>query len=309
MCTSFKLQTGGILSKNAKQASKLIKRLADCYRLACRFDVIALKPGNVSVELAGHDMVAAQFLDAARASAGYLVGANSIGEGILSATHASVERAGCNTNLGIVLLSAPLLLAARRSFIDESKTGLREQLKGLLEQTTVADAVAVYEAIGLAQPGGLGDSEFHDVADIPTVTLLDAMTFASERDRIAGQYQSNYAEIFNLGVPIYKHFIHRWSSAKWATVAVYLSFLTSFNDSHIERKFGNSVADDVRSEALPLERAFKACENPAKFSSRLVSFDEDLKRGGVNPGTSADLTVASLLTVLLQAHLKSVTKA
>lgn len=285
------------------------KRLSELYRLACRFDVLALKPGNVSVELAGHNMIAQQFLDAARVSSEPLVGEKSLGQSILKATKASVNAAGCNTNLGIVLLSAPLVIAARDILRANGELPLRDRLTHLIDTSTVEDTVDVYEAITIAEPGGLGSSDAHDVAEIPAITLTEAMDFATERDRIAYQYANSFVDIFTLGVPIFHHFMYRWSSIKWATVAVYLSFLGSLNDTHIVRKYGVSVAENVRLEALPLERAFKACENPVEFSSRLMGFDEELKRGGVNPGTSADLTVASLLAFLLAVHLKSVTKA
>ena len=289
--------------------TKDVKILSKLYRTACRFDVLALKPGNVSIDFGGHDMIAAQFLDAARVSSEPLVTATTVGESILKATRASVEETGCNTNLGIILLCAPLVLTARNILADTNDGTLRERLIELLDWTTVDDAANVYQAITIAEPGGLGSSEAHDVADIPAVTLADAMKFAAERDRIAHQYKTGYVDIFTLGLPIYHHFINRWSSVKWATVAVYLSFLAHLNDTHIARKYGVSVAENVRLEALPLERAFKACENPVEFSSRLIGFDAELKRGGVNPGTSADLTVASLLAFLLAVHLKSVTKA
>jgi triphosphoribosyl-dephospho-CoA synthase len=290
-----------------KQASR--QRVAHLYRTACRFDVLALKPGNVSVELAGHNMIAQQFLDAAKVSSEAIVRAKTIGSGVLQATRAAVDKTGCNTNLGIVLLSAPLAIAAQEIIAKQIKISIRERLTDLIDSSTIQDAVEVYQAIGIAEPGGLGSSEAHDVADTPSVTLIEAMNFAAVRDRIAYQYDSSFVDIFTLGEPLFEHYLSRWASMKWATVAVYLSFLSSFNDSHIERKYGTSVADSVRLESLPLERAFKACENPVEFSSRLIGFDEELKRGGVNPGTSADLTVASLLAFLLTVHLKSVTKA
>ena len=201
-----------------------------------------------------------------------------------------------------MLLSAPLIHAV----IDtrqrnNSGFDLRNAVAEVLARTTVADAASAYEAILCAEPGGLGASDAHDVADTPEISLRETMAYAADRDRIAYQYATNYVDVMTIGVPIFSHFVHRWRSVQWACVAVYLSFLSTFNDTHITRKFGDELAADVRSQAMALERGFKACENPAQFASSLSIFDAELKRGGVNPGTSADLTVASLLAFLLQA--------
>ena len=249
-------------------------------------------------------MIAAQFLAAARVSAPMLLGGSTVGESVLGATRASVAEAGCNTNLGIVLLAAPMVHAGLRMAIAEAPAQpFRHYLTEVLDNTTVTDAQQVYEAILLAEPGGLGNSDVHDVADTPEISLRDTMAYAAERDRIAHQYATNFVDVMTLGVPIFRHFTARWRSVRWATVAVYLSFLGAFNDTHIERKYGAQTATSVRGDAAALEREFKACENPAQFASRLTRFDAELKRGGVNPGTSADLTVASLLGFFLQASI------
>ncbi|MGE3771807.1 MAG: triphosphoribosyl-dephospho-CoA synthase, partial [Gammaproteobacteria bacterium] len=87
--------------------------VAACYRAACRYDVLAAKPGNVSVDSPGHGMQARDFLLSARASAPPLcAGARGVGEAVREAIAATWAAVGCNTNLGIVLLAAPLAQAA-----------------------------------------------------------------------------------------------------------------------------------------------------------------------------------------------------
>ena len=287
--------------RDKKRLESSRQKMLECYLTACRFDVMALKPGNVSIELPGHDMVAEQFLAAARASGPALISARPLGSSILAATRAAVDVAGCNTNLGIVLLAAPLIQAALNTTKQKRVLALRDAVGEVLDRTTVDDAIDVYAAILIAEPGGLGRSDAHDVADTPDISLRETMAYAAERDRVARQYATNFVDILTLGVPILRHFVGRWGSLNWACVAVYLSFLSSFNDTHVERKFGAELAREVSRNAMMLEREFKACENPAQFVTSLKSFDADLKRGGVNPGTSADLTVASLLAFLLQA--------
>ncbi|HET7593988.1 MAG TPA: triphosphoribosyl-dephospho-CoA synthase, partial [Stellaceae bacterium] len=89
--------------------------LQRAYIEACRLELRALKPGNVHVLSEGHGMTVAQFEASALASAPPLAAPGKpVGERIrdaIAATHAAV---GCNTNLGIVLLAAPLWAAAER---------------------------------------------------------------------------------------------------------------------------------------------------------------------------------------------------
>ena len=131
-------------------------------------------------------MVAEQFLASARASGLPIVTAQSLGAGIYEATRASVAVAGCNTNLGIVLLAAPLLQAAQISASDNDNGGLRTKLTAVLKASTVEDSALVFQAIQLAEPGGLGRSEEHDVADMPETTLQEVMRYAAGRDQISG---------------------------------------------------------------------------------------------------------------------------
>src|SRR4029453_10286634 len=153
---------------------------------ACHTELHALKPGNVHVYADGHRMTVRDFEQSAQASApamgaaGLAVGAR-IHEAILR-THAAV---GCNTNLGIVLLCAPLAAAAHACDADGD---LRGSLHAVLATLDVADAEEAFAAIRLASPAGLGEAPVHDVRSRPSVTLLQAMRAAEHRDRIAAQY-------------------------------------------------------------------------------------------------------------------------
>jgi triphosphoribosyl-dephospho-CoA synthase len=82
---------------------------------ACRLDVAVRKPGNVSVASPGHGMRAGQFIASAAAAAGPLFEPGApVGRRIEQAVQASWSQAGCNTNLGIVLLCAPIAVAVER---------------------------------------------------------------------------------------------------------------------------------------------------------------------------------------------------
>ena len=121
----------------------------------------------------------------------------AVGARILRAIEATRRVVSCNTNLGIVLLGAPLAHAA---VTPSSVADLRLRLQSALAALTIGDAEQAYRAIRLAAPGGLGRAERHDVAAEPQVTLLDAMREAAGRDRVAGQYASGYEDVFDVGM-------------------------------------------------------------------------------------------------------------
>lgn len=266
----------------------------------CVLDVQAFKPGNVSEMSAGHGMAAADFIRSAKLSAPLLAKPGlGLGERVLQSAQAVMAELGCNTNLGILLLSAPLCQAA----LTAGPCALRDSLAAVLGNSTQHDADLVFRAIRLMQPAGLGRSEEHDVAQTPTVTLQEAMSYAAHRDRVAYQYANLFEDVFEHGVTRLESYRPIWPGAgeEWRTVDCYLGFLALLPDSHVERKHGRRVAEWLCEQAQRVESRFKACENRHDVISLLQDFDKELKRSGINPGTTADLTVASLLARRLRA--------
>lgn len=219
----------------------------------------------------------------------------SVGQRILAAVEATWQAVGCNTNLGIILLAAPIIQAA----FSDNPGDLRSRLQTVLNELTVDDAKLAYQAIQRASPAGLGQSEHHDVNLEPTVNLLAGMQEAQQRDLIARQYANGYAEIFEFGISRYHETLARWERPGWATTSVYLGYLAQFNDSHIARKYSDKIAGSLRQEAEVYDLALLALDNPKLYLRELLQFDIKLKECGLNPGTSADMTVGSLLAVSL----------
>jgi triphosphoribosyl-dephospho-CoA synthase len=214
----------------------------------------------------------------------------SVGKRILRAVKATKKAVSQNTNLGIVLLAAPLASAA----LDPQSGNLRASLAEMLDSLTVEDARDAYRAIRLAGPGGLGEVPSHDISKEPRITLLEAMRAAEARDRIAWNYANNFTDIFGLGLPWLRQARERWRSSPCAVTRVYLGFLAHVPDTLIERKFGSDAAASVLEEARPLEAGLLECSLPQDMAAPLMAFDAALKERGLNPGTSADLTVATL---------------
>lgn len=274
-------------------------------RAACLAELDALKPGNVHRygtpgEGDGHGMTAADFeASAAVLGAVFAEPGRGVGARILESVRRTQAAVGCNTNLGIVLLAAPLAAAAE----SDGGGGLRDDLVAVLERLSVEDAALAFQAIALADPAGLAESEAHDVRAPARVDLRTAMAAAAGRDRIARQYDSGFADVFELGLPCLRDLEGRGWPAPWAAAGCYMSFLARFPDSHVARKFGGAEAEALRRRAEPLAEALLAAARPETRASALLEFDRSLKAEGLNPGTSADLTVASLFARRLEDDL------
>jgi triphosphoribosyl-dephospho-CoA synthase len=257
---------------------------------ACRLDVEVRKPGNVSVASPGHGMDAAMFVASARAAAGPLCERRlAVGERIEGAVHATWQAVGCNTNLGIVLLCAPLARAAERWSPADGGDGLRTALGAVLAALDVHDAACAFRAIAQAKPAGLGSVNSQDVHRAPSVGLREAMALARSRDRIAAQYAGGFADVFELALPAFE--AARPDRSRGMCRA-YLELLAAWPDSHIVRKHGAAVAHSVMAEATP----WRACARAGAALARDPAFaewDASLKARAINPGTSADLCVAA----------------
>src|SRR5215510_3990328 len=177
--------------------------LAAAAQLACLLEASAPKPGNVSPGRRFADIGYDDFLASAAAIGGPLSGAGErpLGATIRMAVDASSGWTPSNTNLGIVLLLAPLVRAAVSAAETDPATSLRERLRRVLDTTTVDDAREVYAAIRRAAPGGLGRADAQDVAGEPTVTLIEAMKLAAGRDSIASEYTTAFDITFEITVP------------------------------------------------------------------------------------------------------------
>jgi triphosphoribosyl-dephospho-CoA synthase len=266
-------------------------------QLACLLEVSAPKPGNVSPERHFHDTRYEDFLASAVAIGPALADAakQPVGTTVRRAVEDTLRWTRSNTNLGIVLLLAPLARAALR----QGGT-LRERVSRVLAETTVADAGEVYAAIRRARPGGLGEAKAEDVAAAPTVSLRDAMALAAERDAVAREYVTDFALTFETGVPAILE--ARREGLAWTDAAVeaYLRLLEAAADTHIARKLGPAEAAAVSRRAREVRAAGGTRSDAGKRA--LAALDAELRdpRNRRNPGTTADLTCAALFVVILE---------
>jgi triphosphoribosyl-dephospho-CoA synthase len=269
---------------------------------ACLLDVLALKPGNVGAHGAGHGMQAVDFVRSARAAAPAIAAEGvTVGERIHAGIAASRAAVDANTNLGIVLLAAPLAHAALQVRSRLTRPGLRASLAEVLAGLTVADAQLAFEAIRQANPGGLGEAARHDVRAPAQVGLLEAMREAANRDSIARQYVSGYVDVLDTGLERLAAARAAGRDRRWAATEVFLDFLCRYPDSHVARKFGPIEAEALRREACAQAEAARQGGGARAMRAQLQAWDAALKARALNPGTSADLTVATMFASELLA--------
>lgn len=258
---------------------------------ACHAELTALKPGNVHIHGAGHGMDTEHFERAAAAAAPLLADpTRGVGARILGAVGASVGAAGLNTNLGIILLSVPLAVAADRR---DGPADLRARLTRVLDTLDLADADQTFQAIVIANPAGLGRTDKGDVNGPPSLTLKEAMALAADRDRIARAYVTSFDDIFSFGLPYLYAARRSAENESLAVTALHMNYLAAFADSHIARKFGAETAEIVQQEAQACRDLWHPAPRKETWS-QLLALDRSLKARGLNPGTTADFVVATL---------------
>lgn len=261
--------------------------IAQCAQLACFWEVTACKPGNVHRYCDFHDVTYLDFILSASAIAPVLETASGrgVGETIYRCIEATRELTATNTNLGIVLLLAPLAITHERA-----------PLREVLHNLTIDDAAWTYKAIRLAQPGGMGKVEDQDVADEPTQTLLEVMQLAADRDGVARQYTNGFEQIFDEGVPLLVDKCQQEADLETAIISSYLHLLERHPDTLIARKRGIEEAEEVSRRAGQLLSG----EDPDWDAFDAWLREEKHSR---NPGTTADLITASLFVALRQGQL------
>lgn len=266
--------------------------------IACVWEATARKHGNVHPGAPFADVEFTDFVIAAGVL-GHVLGrwqrgpgfAPSVGRAVMLGGGHSRYWVGSNTNLGIALLLVPLA-------VPNDTHHFRSDIARVLNGLTVEDARYVYEAIRLANPGGLGDAPEQDVRQEPTVTLLEAMKLAADRDMVARQYANGFADVFDFGTPAFLDAFGRFGCVEAAIIDSQLRWLAAYPDSLIGRKNGPAVAEDVRQRAAEVQRLGGIATPEGRRAG--VALDKYLRSDGnkLNPGTTADLITACLFVAL-----------
>lgn len=209
-----------------------------------------------------------------------------------------------NTNLGIIMLLTPIAAAAGgvREF-----NGLRDKTRQIMLSTTPEDAVNLYDAINIADAGGMGEREDLDVGSNEAkqelidkqINMFQVLDISASWDSLAYELTHNYPVSFEEGYSTYKG-LRKSYPINYATVQTFLTILSENPDTLISRKYDNSVSERVSADAkIILDRGGILTR---EGRSLLIKFDQDLMSHKYNPGTTADLTASSLMIALLEEH-------
>ncbi len=272
--------------------------IGQCASLACLWEVTAPKLGNVHRSADFEDLKFSDFTTSSIAISTAMEKASLVGVGqcVLQAVTTTQALVGTNTNLGTVLLLAPLAASNRELPLE---VAVAEVLQGL----TSDDAKMVYEAIRLAKPGGMGQREEMDVAGPAPGKLSEAMEASAEDDLVARQYVTDFALVFDVAEMIVED-VHAEHTLTDAIIHTQLRLLGRFPDSLIVRKCGLDIGKQAMERAAAIVEIERGS---AAYFSALDDFDfwmrSDAHRR--NPGTIADLIAAGLFVLFLRQQLAS----
>lgn len=291
--------------------------IAQAAGLATLLEASAPKLGNVHPASSFSDMHFGHFVTtAAVQSECFSDLGDSVGLLVLRTVQATRLRVGCNTNLGTVLLLAPLAIAAGRvAGGDLDSVRLSQEIQVVLQSLSAEDSRLVYQAIREAAPGGLGEQADNDVANVlAPESLVDAMQQVAQFDGVASQYVNSFADIFDRLLPWLEEELQVANSPLQAIVNLQVRCLSWQPDGLILRKCGFDQAVKVQQLAAELWRAHEMEffdrrtrefreGNQSVWLDRLAKFDGYLRADGNrrNPGTTADLIAATLFCRLICA--------
>jgi triphosphoribosyl-dephospho-CoA synthase len=264
------------------------------FEYACKLDVFSIKPGNVLIDYPAYGMTHKDFLQSSMACSDIVCEHNmDIGKKILECVKASIDVVGCNTNLGIILLCVPIIEAI---YLDEEHKFHQSNLKIVLDGINAKQTKSIYKAINTANAGGMGSKNKFDLKNnkTPDFRLMEAMKFASEYDYIAAEYSIYFDNIINNISKNWRKYFKYMNNAECATTATFLQQISVNPDSLIARKHDLNVAKQVSERFKGLAEEYCKLKNPNILNNQLLLMDSELKIQGLNPGTTADVVVASI---------------
>jgi triphosphoribosyl-dephospho-CoA synthase len=267
--------------------------LADQLQTACLLECAARKPGNVHPGAQFEDCSFTDFLRSAELVAPRLAQAEArgVGEAVLAAVKAVRKELGTNTNLGMILLLAPLAAVTPGRRCEQG-------IATVLNRLDMAQTRLIYEAIRIANPGGLGSVAAGDVTQEPTMTVLAAMRLAADRDSIARQYAYEFDDVLHAGRLILLNALSRLHDWEAAIISTQLQLMARTPDSLIQRKCGIEIARESQRRAQQLVAG--GWPLMPDSAEQLAEFDAWLRADGHqrNPGTTADLVAAILFAAI-----------
>jgi len=283
--------------------------IARCAQLAMALEVSATpKPGNIDRDHNYTDTRFEHFLASAVGVYPIMEKAAKSGSGIGSlireaVTESSKWQKGGNTHFGAFILLIPLVKAAGRC---SDRRCLKTQVSKVVKGTTVDDAVEFYRAFLEAgvKVKPVDDLDLSDAASIEKIraqglTLYNMMEISAGYDMIAEEWTNGFRRTFecasSLRNKVKEHGLND------AVVLTFMDILSRNKDTFIQTKFDNKKAEEVSMRAKRIMR-MDDVDNMGidDIRDELRSFDEELLKEGVNPGSTADLIISGLFVSLFE---------
>jgi triphosphoribosyl-dephospho-CoA synthase len=310
---------------------EIAEYVSKCLQLALLLEVSAYpKPGNVHRTadfkgtryehfLASAVAIAPHFANCAALGIAvhdekFRLDETNLGKAIKEAVSDVAEwQHGGNTVLGSIILLMPVATGAGITLAEGkfSVKKLRGHIKSVVESTTADDAVNLYEAIGLAKPGGLGRAPELDVTKASSareikrdsVSLFQVFKISAPWDSISSEWVNNYHITFDTGYPFLTAQLKATGDINIATVNTFLKILSEVPDTLIARRAGKEKAKEI---SLQAKRVLEEGGLTSREGTEsLLAFDERLrmtKAHKLNPGTTADITSAVLALAILDDY-------
>lgn len=298
-----------------------LRKIADLAQLAAILETSSFKPGNVDPL---HDFGGTSYGDFLSGSIaiGSAIGDSAIlgfkaGKGEISLSEIGIggnikkavsdvrkSHRGGNTHLGIAMLFVPIssavgiciaknsnfnksLIRGLRPRSFESKAfELRKNMKEIIKNSTIDDSINFYNAIKIANAGGLKGKLIE--RNIP---FHELMKISAKKDRIAEELSNGMRVVFYTGLPYLKKFYEESKDVREAITRTYLQTLAEFPDTLIAKKAGLEIAKKISKNA---KLVLKGKKNIEDLDRELRSGDNEL-----NPGTTADIVAASVFVWFL----------
>ena len=262
----------------------LLMRAVERAQLAMMLEVCAYpKPGNVdrchdyNETRLEHFLASVIFARPALEEAE--AGTGRIGEIIKHAIRDTNCHEGGNTHFGAFILLIPLIYG--------------NDIPGALSaigKTDVSDAVAFYKAFAMTSVKMKATDDL-DVNDPHTltiirdreITLLEVMRHSAANDMVAREWVTGFP-LTRQGADLLKQF----GPGRQAIVNTFITLLASETDTFVIKKHGTAVAHEIMLTARKVLDGKRSLED----------FDAECIERDINPGSIADILIASLFIAL-----------
>lgn len=305
------------------------RQISQSLELAILLEASAHKPGNVSIVTNFENTRFEHFLASSVAAAPVFELAaergTAVAEGKSTLTQIGLGQLikdcvaeigtwqhGGNTLLGTIILLSPIAVAAGMTSVVKGFNicRLRKSLKLVVESTTPVDAVNLYEAIKIANPGGLGKAPDLDINDPASearilrenVSLFQVFKIAEKYDTICSEWVNNYPGTFDMAYPSLAKKLENGTDLNEAIIHTFLEVLANVPDTFIARKVGLERSRKVSADARKVLDLGGL--KTASGTKSLHRFDQQLRQSNnlLNPGTTADIIGAALSLCVLGGY-------